>query len=61
MAASYRTAIRWLAENDEALETDPEVIAGLTTVALVADLFGKEAAEVARAVLARRAKSENES
>jgi hypothetical protein len=54
MRASYRDAIRWIAENDEGGETDPEVIADMITALLVADLFGKEPAAVAAAVIRKR-------
>lgn len=51
--ASYREAVAWIALNDEA-GSDMEDIEYLLTVALVADLFGKDTATVARAVVAYR-------
>lgn len=56
MRASYERAIEWIAENDETGETDPTVIADLISVVLVADLWGKEPLQVARAVINRRNK-----
>ncbi len=54
-------AIEWIAMNDEPAETsDAEAIAGLVTVALVADLFGKSPEEIARRVLRYRNKIEAE-
>ncbi|MBY0561501.1 hypothetical protein [Hyphomicrobium sp.] len=53
--ASYSQAISWIAENDEDAETDPEVIASLISVMMVADLWDKEPETVARDVLKKRA------
>jgi hypothetical protein len=47
---SYREAVEWIALNDDESETRVAVIEGLTTVALVADLFGRSQRTVARAV-----------
>lgn len=51
-AKGIKYAVRWIAENDESAETDAEVLSGLATVLLVADLFGKDEADVARRVAA---------
>lgn len=56
MRASYRKGIEWIALNDEALETDPEVVSSLPSVCMLADLFGKDPAEVAKAVVRFREK-----
>ncbi len=52
----YREAIFWIAMNDEPGEGDYEVIAGLISVVLVADLFGVEAHKVAADVIIKRRK-----
>lgn len=51
---SYRSAVEWIAHNDECAETDPEVMAGLISVVLVASLWSKSEADVAADVLAKR-------
>jgi hypothetical protein len=51
---SYKAAIAWLALNDgpgDDEACDPEMVSGLTTVILVADLFGVEATKVAHDVV----------
>lgn len=50
MTPRYTYAIAWIAENDEPLTTDPEEISSFISVLLIADLFGKEPAKVARDV-----------
>lgn len=52
--ASYRKAIQWIADNDESACMDPGEMVTAITVALVADIFGKEDGEVARAVINHR-------
>jgi hypothetical protein len=47
----YREAVEWIAREDEPAEMNAEAVSGLVSVALVADLFGKEQIEVARAVI----------
>lgn len=54
--ASYREGVKWIAENDEPLDRDPESIAGLISVLLLADLFGVEPERVAKDVLRARGK-----
>lgn len=49
--ASYREGVEWIAVNDEPAETDINVIAELISTVLLADLFGKDPMDVARAVL----------
>jgi len=51
---SYREAVRWIADNDEPLETDLETIAEMISVQLIADLFGKDPEGVAVAVAIER-------
>lgn len=61
MRASYRKAVAWIAYNDSAAEEgnlDPEVVSELVSVALVADLFGKEDRKVAEAVVRYRKKEQ---
>lgn len=56
MRASYRQAVLWIAMNDEPGELDPyNVESGITTL-LVADIFGKEPEDVAKAIIACRKK-----
>lgn len=47
----YRFGVEWIALNDEPSEMDPEEVAPLISVALLADLFGKTTAEVAEDVV----------
>lgn len=54
--ASFREGIRWIAFNDEPTITDVDEISALVTVALLADLFGKDAGHVAVHVARERAK-----
>ena len=52
--ASYREAVSWIALNDSAadlLQDTADTIAGYLTVALVADIFGKDRMDVARDVM----------
>ena len=55
--ASYREGVAWIAENDEPAEMDHDTVAGLISVCLLADLFGKEATEVAAAIIRLREKA----
>jgi hypothetical protein len=52
--ASYRAGVAWIGENDEPGEADPEAVAELISVMLLADLFDVEPARVASDVLAYR-------
>lgn len=52
--ASIKRAIDWIAENDEAGEDRADEMEGLISVQLVADLFDKDPAEIARRVIKRR-------
>lgn len=52
--ASYREAIEWIARNDDVDTLDEEAVSSYLTTGLVADLFGKEQSEVARAVVRLR-------
>jgi hypothetical protein len=61
--ASYREAIAHIALNDSPGDSDAqnaEVIEGLITVGLVADLFGVDHRKVARDVVNYRVKREKE-
>jgi hypothetical protein len=60
---AYRRAIEWVAFNDGAGDPDaldPEVVSGLTTVVLLADLFEVEAEKVGRDVVRFRKAHVNE-
>lgn len=57
--ASYRAGVRWIAENDEPMETDLESVASQISTLLLADLFGKDPEEVAKAILRQREKDAN--
>lgn len=58
---SYRRAVEFIAlEDSPADRCFEEQLAGNITVALVADLFGKETLEVARAVVRRRQRHHRE-
>ncbi len=52
--ASYREAVRWIAENDEPNTTDYMDIAQYVSTLLVADLFGKDPYEVGHAIATLR-------
>ena len=55
MPATYKTAIHWIAFNDNARDGgDEELIANYISTALVADLFGKTVEQVARKVAIAR-------
>jgi hypothetical protein len=54
MRASYQTAVEWIAGNDEPAEMDAYNLSILISVQLVADVFGKTPAIVARDVLRKR-------
>lgn len=54
--ASYRAGVEWIAMNDEPTERDPELVKGVISVCLLADLFGCEAAVVAQDVVRYREK-----
>lgn len=59
--ASYRDAVAWIAENDEAGADDAgdsAVVARYVSTALVADVFCIEAERVARDVVRYRVKAE---
>jgi hypothetical protein len=53
-AARLDAAIDWIALNDEPGESDIDTVALQISVVLVADLWQREPAEIARKVLARR-------
>ncbi len=55
--ASYREGVAWIGHNDEPDENDPEIVQGLISVLLLADLFGVEPEKVAKDVLAFRKKN----
>lgn len=54
--ASYRDAIDFIAQNDEPAEQDEEMVSCLTTVVLVASIFGTDTDRVARDVVRLRKK-----
>ena len=51
MAASYRHAVEWIALNDEPEVLSVDDMEHMISVLLVADIFGRSSAEVARAVI----------
>lgn len=51
---SYRKAIQWIANNDEPITIDLEIMSEQLTVVLVADLFNKAPEKVAQDVINRR-------
>ena len=57
MAASYKDAVAWIAENDGAGDDewlDLEHVSNMVTVCLVKDLFKKDALDVAKAIVRYR-------
>jgi len=60
MYPSYKAAVQWIADNDNAGEDySVEELSASITVVLVADLFGKSPEKVATAVLKMRIKNDN--
>ena len=57
--ASYREAVQWIAVNDEPGEKDVEVMQGMISVCLVADIFGADQAVVAKDVMRARERSQS--
>lgn len=57
---ALRTALEWIAGNDEGAELDPAVIAESVTLLLVADLWKKEPDELARKVVRLRRRAARE-
>lgn len=56
--ASYRKAIRWIADNDDTSDINTGINpVGTVTMALVADLFGKTDAQVRHDILRQLAKA----
>jgi len=53
----YRFGVRWIAENDEPDTLDAEEVSGYISTLLLADLFGKDALDVARDVVRARERS----
>jgi len=51
MRASYRKGIEWIASNDEPEELDVDSVSSYISTMLLADLFGKDPDEVAKAVV----------
>ena len=59
MREGYRFGVRWIAENDDPGSADAqnvEVVAGYVSTLLLADLFHKEPATVARDIAAYRSR-----
>lgn len=55
MAANYRQAVQWIADNDASGDEDPpEALAKYLTVCLVADIWGKTPERVAKDVYEQR-------
>lgn len=54
--ASYRAGVDWIALNDETAELDVEVVQGMISVCLLADLFEKHQEDVAADVVRQRKK-----
>ncbi len=52
--ASYREGVWWVAFNDDPGQLDAEEVRGFVSVLLLADLFGKDEAHVARDVVRLR-------
>lgn len=47
----YRFGVAWIAANDETADLDVESVAGFVSTLLLADLFNKEPAKVARDII----------
>lgn len=55
---SYKNAVQWIADNDNDVDLDAELIQGYITTALVADLFGVSVEAVAADIARRRVKDQ---
>ena len=44
---TYKTAVQWIADNDEPTQFDAYEVSGFISVQLVADLYGKDSFDVA--------------
>ena len=53
-APTYGFGVRWIAQNDETSEHDPDVIAGFLSTLLLADLYGADPRSVAVDILRTR-------
>jgi hypothetical protein len=51
---AYRHAVQWIADNDEPTILDPLIVQEMISVGLVADLWHKQAADVADDVVRTR-------
>lgn len=51
MREGYRFGVRWIAENDDADTLDVEAVAGYISTLLLADLFHKQPADVAKDIV----------
>lgn len=58
--ASYREGVAWIALNDEPSDVDPDSVASYISTMLLADLFGKEPADVAKAIVRKRRQVANQ-
>lgn len=56
--ASYREAVAWIAFNDEPSDRNPETVAEIISVVLIAELFGTTAERVAGDVIRFRDKDD---
>lgn len=54
---ALRTALEWIANNDDPTVVDADEVRHNLTVVLVADLWGKEAATLARSIVRLRRKA----
>jgi len=54
--ASYREAVRWIADNDEPSDLEEQAIAHYVTTLLIADIFAVEPEKVAKDVAKQRRK-----
>ncbi len=57
VAHSYMFGVRWIAENDEPMEMDVEVVQGMVSVLLLSDLYNVNEKVVARDVVEERERS----
>ena len=60
MREGYRFGVRWIAENDDSGSADArneEVVAGYISTLLLADLFHKQPADVAKDIVRWRKRS----
>ncbi len=56
---TYKSAIEWVAFNDDVEQTDVDVISEQMTVVFISDIFGVDTSKIARDILELRCREYN--